>query len=190
MEMQIAFKETLDHLRSALDYCAHEVCVACGTTVASPRLYFPIVARGFAQADFRSRVGQLMPGVLQARPDLEAILASFQPFASSSNGWLADLATLANDTKHDHLSVAEVAAAHVKLTRRQDGTFLADMRKPDDQPFTRPPLMLIEDFPENGVGEAHYYYIRLARIDEELLHFLKAAISGVKEIITRLEAAL
>ena len=73
--VHIALKEILDHLRSALDYCAHEVCEMTTGSVTNTPIYFPITSRGCKEADFASRVGKLMPGLRQAKPDLVLILA-------------------------------------------------------------------------------------------------------------------
>jgi hypothetical protein len=85
-EMKIALKEILDHLRSALDYSAREICERIDPVVPGVSIYFPIAGRSLKAADFRSRVGKLMPGVLTKRPDLEAVLASFQYFSNQKTG--------------------------------------------------------------------------------------------------------
>src|SRR4029079_534369 len=77
-EMKIALKEILDHLRSALDYTAREVCERSGAVLAGARVYFPITPRIFDAKDFRSLVGRQMPGVLQNRSDLLPVLESVQ----------------------------------------------------------------------------------------------------------------
>src|SRR5471030_2614057 len=75
-EMNIALKEIFDHLRSALDYCAREVCERIGNVPVGSSIYFPITSNGFNPKDFRSRVGKLLPGILSKRPDLELVFAS------------------------------------------------------------------------------------------------------------------
>jgi len=108
--------------------------VATGTTT-SAQICFPITARDFASADFRSRVGTVRPGVLQTRPDLLPLLERFQPLASPKNGWLADLATLANRTKHVELDVNSVAAADVKIYPAPDGKKMIQTHKRDGRPL-------------------------------------------------------
>lgn len=190
VDMKIALKEILDHLRSALDYAAREVCDACGAATLSGPIYFPIVSRSFRSADFRSRVGKLMPSVLENRPDLLPILASFQPFADAENGWLADLATLSNETKHEQLSVNEIAAVQVSIFRNANGSMTFDVVDSSGTSFKRFPLMLGDGFSSDGTGKGHFFYLCLTPINEELLYFLRKAISGVDDIIGRLESAI
>ena len=99
IELKIIVKEIFDHLRSALDYCAREICHQCSSSSLPKVVYFPIVSRNFQRIDFRSRVGKLMPGVLDSRPDLLTVLESFQPFDSVNNNWIADFVTLCNENK-------------------------------------------------------------------------------------------
>lgn len=185
-EFQICVKEILDHLRSALDYVAR----ACVGGTVSVKVYFPIIRKGGAEKDFRSVVARLMPGVLEARPEILPILASFQPFSHPENGWLADLATLANETKHVQLTVNEVTTGSTKFYRGTDGQMMISMRKSDGRPFTRLPLMLLESLPTDGEGETRSVYLALMPIDEELLYFLRTALSGVENIVDKLEAAM
>lgn len=134
VELNLALKEILDHLRSALDYVAHELCEAATGARSAKPIYFPITARGFSAVDFPSRVGKLMPGLLEKRPDLLAVLERFQPYASPENGWLADLATLANHTKHVDLEVNEVSAADVDVMLDEDGNTIIRTHKGDGSP--------------------------------------------------------
>ncbi len=189
LEMEIALKEILDHLRSALDYCARQVCEACGPVPVAKSVYFPIVAHSFDAKDFPSRIGKLMPGVLGNRPDLVPVLASFQPFASDKNWWLADLATLVNETKHEWLSVNAVSKARMSV-RRQDGqTLISSATTASGKSLTYKSLVLL-DFPGEILGDGHLIYLCLTPIDKELLYFLEAAFSGTQAIIGTLEAAI
>lgn len=96
MEMLIALKELLEHLRSALDYCARTVCQSCATLTGKDKIHFPIAQPTASASDFRALVGKNMPGVLQSRPDLVNKLAAFQAFSPPANLRLSELATLAN----------------------------------------------------------------------------------------------
>lgn len=181
-------KEVFDHLRSALDYAARGTCDACvGGAVPTP-VYFPIVSKTFRQRDFRSRLGKLMPGVAQARPDVAAFLESVQPFSSVSNHWLADFTTLCNESKHEQLSVTQCTAASGSLSAGPDGELTMRLRKSDGSPFNRAPLLLMRRWPADGMGECEALYIAFAATGEELLWFLDQCVSGVGAIVGRLKA--
>ena len=191
LEMHIALKEILDHLRSGLDYCAHEMCEVATGRISTAQIYFPITARGFAAVDFPSRVGKLMPGLVKSRPDLVTTLAGFQPFTSKENGWLADLATLANRTKHVELNVNSVDAADVKFTRDPvSGILRREVRRSDGMPVNVSSLALI-DAPNGIEGQdCRLIYLRLGQIEQELLGFLSSALIGVSRIIETVERSL
>ncbi|MGJ5205023.1 hypothetical protein [Bradyrhizobium sp. HKCCYLR20261] len=195
-DMKLALKEILDHLRSALDYSAREICEQVTAVRAGVPIYFPIVGRSFKAADFRSRVGKLMPGVLNARPDLETILASFQYFSDQKNWWLPDLATLANETKHEQLSVNEVGTVDATFEYDDDGELQISMKKPGGTTFVAGGLMMA-DLPTGFVLDSRQLriaatmkYLALPPIDQELLTFLKAAIPGTKNVISTLASAI
>lgn len=188
-EMHVALKEILDHLRSALDYAAREICAACGPLPPGRPIYFPIAGHGFAAGDFKSRVGKLMPGLLQQRLDLLPVLASFQEFSSPDNGWLPDLATLANYTKHERLEINKLADARAKYWK-VDGQQVLSITYPNGSPFRRRSFSMHPDYPPDGFGEGHVPYLRLALIDRELLTFFDEAVPGVGAILERLEAVV
>jgi hypothetical protein len=64
VDFRIAIKEIFDHLRSALDYCAREICENVPGAASEVKLYFPIAPIGFDEKDFRSLVGKCLPGLL------------------------------------------------------------------------------------------------------------------------------
>jgi hypothetical protein len=176
--MEIALKEIVEHLRSALDYCAREICESCGPVSSGRPIYFPIVPRGFDAKDFRSRVGKLMPGVMQARPDLLPIFASFQPFSATENGWLADLATLANETKHVSLSINSVSSQDVVISEKDNDTWHINIKSKHGSPFLRPSLKRLE--PSKDVfGPGKIFYLSLSSINEEFLYFTRTAVPGL-----------
>lgn len=191
LELKIIIKEIFDHLRSALDYSAREICQQCSGGALPKTVYFPIVAKGFKQTDFKSRVGKLMPGVLDTRPDLLSVLESFQPFASSGNDWLADFASLCNENKHEQLSVIQYRSGHGVASKEDEGVIkMSTFRDDKKTPFTRTPLMLLHNFPLNGSGEYVFTYISFTAIDEELLWFLDQSITGIEKIIQELKTKL
>jgi hypothetical protein len=186
-ELQVRVKEMLDHLRSALDYCAREMVERATPGAAAGNVYFPIVARGFARSDFKSRVGKLLPGVLTANPAVLPLLESFQEFANPANEWLPDLATVANENKHEQLSVSRRAIATGEI-RRADGT--SEMRLSADGVLKKfAGLTLMKSMPE-GDGQFEAYFVHLVDIDRELLSFLNDCISGVQEVVEKISTAL
>jgi hypothetical protein len=189
VKLKIIVKEIFDHLRSALDYCAREICEQCSSGSAPKIVYFPIVAKGFKQSDFKSRVGKLMPGVLDARPDVLPVLESFQPFTAADNDWLADFTSLCNENKHEQLSVTQCTSGHGLASKHDDGVVRISTFKNDKTtPFTRTPLMCLHNFPLDGSGEYTFNYISFTAIDEELLWFLDQSIAGVEHIIRELKS--
>jgi len=191
IELKIIVKEIFDHLRSALDYCAREICDQCNSGSSTRVVYFPIVSKKFQRSDFKSRVGKLMPGILDLRPDLLAVLESFQPFTSVENNWMADFASLCNENKHEQLSVIKCTSGYGLKSKADDGIFRVSHFKGDRiTPFTRSPLMTLQNFPLDGSGEYNFTYISFTAIDEELLWFLDRSISGIEYIINELKRKL
>jgi hypothetical protein len=103
-EILIIVKHILLDLRSALDFCAKEIYEQIGSPRAKDKTYFPISRKGARQADFNSCLGNNIYGLATARPDLAAVLESYQEFDDARNAWLPFLATVSNLNKHDDLS--------------------------------------------------------------------------------------
>lgn len=132
-----------------------------------------------------------MPGVLQCRPELLQVLESFQPFASPNNEWLADLATLSNQTKHVHLSIVEISTASWKRWRDEDELAWFSLKKPDGGRYRYFPGIVVGDKHDDLTSyDGPGYFIGLEGIDGELLAFLEESLDGVSKIIDILEAAL
>jgi len=102
--LKIYIKFFLESMRSALDYSAKHLHVSFSNQQGAKTVYFPISKKGATSNDFRSQIGQNIPGLLQARPDIVQMLESFQEFSSTQNEWLPEMATLVNDNKHDDLT--------------------------------------------------------------------------------------
>src|SRR5450432_4254477 len=102
-EMQIVVKEILDHLRAALDYCAQQVWTHFSSRPPGTKVYFPIAQEGAKESDFLSVMNRQMPGVAAASAPAYETFKNFQAFTDKANAWLPELATLVNQTKHDHL---------------------------------------------------------------------------------------
>lgn len=191
LELKVSIKEIFDHLRSALDYCAKEVVVSYTAEGVSKKVYFPIVAKDFKQENFRSRVGQLLPGLLINRADLIPIFESFQSFSSADNFWLADLATLCNENKHENLSVSGIVESPTIIGIDKNGNRYNHTFKQDGTtPFPRITFSLLKNFPQGGEGEYESVYLEFTDIREEVKWFVNVCINGVENIVKELQRAL
>jgi hypothetical protein len=188
VDFRIAIKEILDHLRSALDYCAREISERCSGSPLPPdsKVYFPIVGKAFNPDDFRSVVGKQVPGVLGSREDLVAVFASFQEFSSSSNAWLPDFATLCNENKHERLSLQQVMKCLAEVSEHQ-GTPVYTIHRKDKTPMEDGFLTVFFPDPSKPNKRVAAYF-RFEAIDYEVNSFLQLAINGVESIIKELMA--
>jgi len=179
-DLQISVKEILEHLRSALDYCArglHDLC----PLGPSCNVFFPIAKCGFLSKDFPSLVGQRIPGLLNARPDLVPVLQSFQEFASPNNWWLPDLATLCNESKHERLSVQQAVKVAITSLGSRDGKRVIEMDRSDKAPLKLGRVWM---------GNGHGVTFEFDAIEQETTHFLETALGGVVGIIAELKARI
>lgn len=92
-------KSVLEQERSALDYLAVEITKRHGTPKG--RIYYP-----FAQSaqDFPKEMTRKMPGVAAAAPKVATAIEKWQPYQSGMD-WLQDLNQLANEQKHNRLTL-------------------------------------------------------------------------------------
>lgn len=189
LDFKIDVKEIFDHLRSALDYCAHGICEVsnCGQDISSYKVYFPIAKRGLSKADFKSIIGRNIHGLVQNRIDLLPIFESFQPFSANDNQWIADFATLCNENKHEQLSVVECSNANIEFKKGDKGQTMISILKKDGNPILKSPLMIIDNYPKDGIGKCTGRYISFDAINEEFLNFLDNCIIGVENIINKLK---
>ncbi|PJG47100.1 hypothetical protein CAF53_01750 [Sphingobium sp. LB126] len=189
VEMQISLKELLEHLRSALDYSARAVCAACAPLTGKEKIYFPIAQPSARAEDFRGLVGKNMPGVIQARPELIAILASFQAFHGPQNLWLSDLATLANVAKHEYLEVNESAEVPHEITLIGPNAYMSKTHSGDIRMDGRGLTVLRSD-PSRSDGVGRMGFLCLQPVRRELLSFLRDAMPQTLRIVEELEIAL
>lgn len=183
-EMQIVVKEILDHLRSALDYCAQEIWRRYSGQPDGAKVYFPIAQESAKESDFLSLMNRHMPGVPKSSPQAYETFKNFQAFYSDSNAWLPDLATLANKTKHDHLEVASMPQTIMNYRRGNNGLLISSFA-PGHGPKRGTPWMLIKaTSPELSEGGAfEVVFLQLKDIRMELSSFLQDSISGVNAVI-------
>lgn len=113
-ELLVGVSQIIEHLRSALDYCAYELYERYGprpTTRPPVRVYFPVIRAG---ADWNSVLGKCIPGLCKNRPDLAAMLEGWQVTKTPDNQWLPDLASLAVESKHRQL-IPQTRKTHKSL---------------------------------------------------------------------------
>jgi hypothetical protein len=188
-EMHIVTKELLDHLRAALDYCAREVWEVFSGSPNGAKIYFPIARAGASAADYASFMNKFMPGVPTASPDALRTFKSFQEFSSPDNYWLPDLATLANEMKHEQLTVASVPSTTLAVREEQGVTFVEF--GPDDRPKRGLRWYAIRPAGARRIGSlqtgdrAVFLYLRA--IQMELSQFLADAVTGVERVIEETE---
>lgn len=185
-EMQISFKEIVEHLRSALDYCAVQIHETYNGKTARRRSYFPIAPTGIGAAAWPSFFERALPSVRENNPDMLNVFAAFQLFASTDNAWLAELAILSNKTKHDNFELKVVAAGSMTVVGEKDGFYIVRHLKRNHMPLSSMHLVVLDSFEWSLNAQTAFYYIEIEPTSEELLHFLNTAVSGVSRIVEEL----
>ena len=101
----VAIKTYCEHLRSALDYVAHDIQQRC-CPGAKPKahVYFPIAK---TPSDFDSAVRAWCPGLKSTCPQVWSQLESVQPYKGNENEWLETFRQLTNEVKHRDLVAHE-----------------------------------------------------------------------------------
>lgn len=185
-EMQIVTKEILDHLRAALDYCARQVWQELSAQPAGATIYFPIAREGARSSDFPALMNARMPGVPAASGQAVQGLASMQEFSDPANVWLPDLATLVNHAKHEHLRVASIPPALIKMKKDEGGRTLLSFEN-GYGPKRGVSWMMLHPHGTPTETETTYEarFLVLAEVNVELASFLKCALAGVETIISR-----
>jgi hypothetical protein len=101
------------------------------------------------------------------------------------NAWLPDLATLVNQTKHDHLEVASMPETIMNISRRDDGVTLMSFAPGHGPKRGRSPWMMLKadsTILESG-GVCPVVFLQLKDIRMELSAFLGEAIEGTRLIV-------
>lgn len=182
-EMQLLVKEAIDHLRAALDYCSMHVVEYFGSLRVDRNVFFPIARKGAKEDDFRSLMNRAMPGVSSASPAAYTTFRDFQEFTSSANQWLPELATLANQAKHNHLEIAHLPISTLRI-RRQQGVYYCSFPS-GDSPRKNSGLTLLRTTVDADMRDGDYEVVilRMRDIEVELSTFLSEACHGVAEIV-------
>lgn len=103
----IEIKNLMENLRSALDFSAHGLFDAYGSSPhADPRIYFPYAPLTQMQANFQAanRIENCIPGLTASRPDIVALIESYQHYSDPTNRWLSLFMALNNENKHQQLT--------------------------------------------------------------------------------------
>jgi hypothetical protein len=100
----VKVKSFLEHLRSALDYCASAIYKKYGKGKPSHRPYFSYANAKDTLNDFRTTIiERALPGVAAARREILALLEKYQHFGSTGN-WMPIFMQLANENKHQEFT--------------------------------------------------------------------------------------
>ncbi|MDF9390692.1 hypothetical protein EXZ60_18170 [Vibrio sp. 1151_11] len=103
---KVALKNTLENLRSVLDYAAQDIQSKLKTLTSKKipaKVYFPY---GQRENHFNNSVKKNLPSLDATMPIVHKLLLDMQPF-KSGDSWLVDLCSLTNDVKHNSLSKTE-----------------------------------------------------------------------------------
>lgn len=97
--LRIKIKNSLENMRSALDYCANDIADFTGSK--GKRVYFPY---GKKKSTFDGSVNGSLPGLKKSSPIIYQLIASIQGY-ELNDYWLYNMCIINNDNKHDVLSV-------------------------------------------------------------------------------------
>ena len=99
----IKYKNLLENLRSALDYCAHGLCEKFGTG-AKHNTYFPYASIDTTKSQFNKRLEKNIPGLGKNRPDIVEFIRNMQHFSRKGAEWFPQFMLLTNKNKHVNLT--------------------------------------------------------------------------------------
>ena len=102
---KIALKNTLENMRSTLDYLARDIVLHLkkANPNVKEKVYFPY---GQRENHFKKSIKRNFPTLKGSNSDIYDIIESIQPYKQNHN-WLTDLCGLTNDAKHNYLSKTE-----------------------------------------------------------------------------------
>jgi len=194
LKLRVRVGQVIESLRSALDYCARELHRRHG--MPCKEVYFPIIT---PSSDWRGVVGRAIPGILGTRPDLAGLMESWQVTKGAQNQWLATLASLAGESKHEQI---------LPLTRRERDGFrmggvaiiggfiklekgaVVNSHEVSKSMRLDPGQAVPDEL--QGIIDPGVWVDLIWRLDDqvvEVLPFLERALEGVKGIIRALESA-
>jgi hypothetical protein len=103
---KVALKNTLENLRSVLDYAAQDMqskLKLLSRSKIPEKVYFPY---GQRENHFKNSIKRNLPNLSEHMPSIHSLVQAMQPF-KSGDPWLVDLCGLTNDAKHNNLSKTE-----------------------------------------------------------------------------------
>lgn len=102
----VEIKSLMENIRSALDFAAGALFAKYGNAKPNAKVYFPYALATQTAAQFRAsnRIDVCIPGLLASRPDIVAVLESFQHFGGSEWTWVPTFMELNNENKHQRLT--------------------------------------------------------------------------------------
>lgn len=117
-DLKIEIKGIFEHLRSSLDYLAHEIFDSSCSPESKPRkLYFPISG---SESEFAKCMHKNYPGLESNNKALFNYLESIQPYKVA---WLGHFNKLNNDNKHNDLvEQTKLEERHVSVSSSSGGS--------------------------------------------------------------------
>lgn len=105
----VRVKNTLENLRSALDFCA-QAMVLKYSNKKPKRIYFPYATLNTTKEEFEkwNRIENALPDLKSKRPDLFDIIMAMQYFSHEGAKWFPQFMELNNKNKHVHLVPNEI----------------------------------------------------------------------------------
>ena len=193
--LRIDIKNLLENLRSVLDYLAQDIHAKyCPKANATDRFYFPLLPD---RKQFEARMKQWYPGLDLAAKPLWDFLESIQPYHAGFE-WLGSFNRVNNENKHTALvEQTRVEVEQVRATMPGGGSVSwnpASVRfgpgvsiggVPVD-PSTQMPV----PHPALKVERVTWVDFEFAGIGVSALGLLKAAVPGIKGIVTQVEQHL
>ncbi|MBC7829081.1 MAG: hypothetical protein H7122_15125 [Chitinophagaceae bacterium] len=109
IDLPAKIKNFLENLRSSLDFCTHNLYEKFGDHTNPPKIiYFPYAWMGATEKEFVKKVEICLPGIQSSRPDILALLNSYQYYYSPANAWLPQFMELTNGSNHTKLTLQTV----------------------------------------------------------------------------------
>lgn len=202
----IRIKNFMENLRSALDFIAHDLFDKYGAQSSQANIYFPYAWEGLDLAGFRQkqRIEKCIPGLSNNRPDIVAVIESYQHFSDSKNAWLPKFMELNNENKHQGLT-PQIRKERKELRLSSGGTSMSigqgasisighgasitlggGMVIPGGQHFdvNNPPQTMGQGTKEIITWVAFHF----SSNDEPVIPFLERTMHGVEEIVNELSA--
>lgn len=198
-ELKDKIKEFLSKIYSALEYQAFNIFnLYCKDKInpeklerAESKIYFP--NKDYEPA-FNRFIVDRFPSLMEARPDLIALIKSIQPFPGKQEQWLRDLNKLNNANKHRNLSKQKKQRA-VLIKSGKIGTVTFK----DTLIVSEGPPIVINDtsidfetttkYDSNFDVKVDIQFI-FNEIDKPVLDTLKTIYEGANNFINRLEKML